>query len=377
MISNQKKIISIFFKAYLKDILQKRKEAFLCLVSTISLVIAIIVLSIGFSLFIATQEIVLTTIKGIQPDLTLYVPYNQENIDEIQQKLTNLGLASSKTRWDYGAIVYQDEIAGILLIKTINSTDEQKVCSIKNNLELLEHPMSAIVGKTLFDEQVVDNKIEICVPDKNDLRPTTLDVVGVVQTGFEEIDQSLVIISEHTSDWLFGKEADTLQIKTKDNTTQTIQTIYNETGLIAQSWQDLYPALSMGLNIQSYATNIIAFLISLLSLSSTLLAFYALISEKKRNINILLKQGLKKNLILTIDFLILLLIILIAATLSVILNLIIIKVATTLVTKYATFQPVISYRFAFVIPILFSFLAALSAFGITYFNVTNCSKYKK
>ena len=339
---NYIKIILKFVAAYLKDIFQKRKEILLCFVSISALTIAIIVLILGFTLFSATQKTILNSLQGIQPDLTLQIT-QQEDIDLIEKKINKLGLTTAKTRWDYGAIVEDNEILSILLIKTINPKLEKLVCAIEKtcfpacSLNLINEPMSALVGKTLFLENVIDHKLTICIPDKNGLVPTTLNIKGFVQTGFEEIDQSLIIINEHTSDWLFGKDSDLLEIKTpttKTDLKKLVNKIYNETGLIAKSWQDLYPALAIGINIQALTTNIIAFLISLLSLSTMLLAFYALLYDKRRNINILLKQGLPKNIIIIIDLIILALIIFTAVFLSIIISGFIIYILALNIEKY-------------------------------------------
>ena len=80
---NYIKIILKFVSAYLKDIFQKRKEILLCFVSISALTIAIIVLILGFTLFSATQKTILNSLQGIQPDLTLQIP-QQEDIDLIE-----------------------------------------------------------------------------------------------------------------------------------------------------------------------------------------------------------------------------------------------------------------------------------------------------
>jgi ABC-type lipoprotein release transport system permease subunit len=381
---NYIKIILKFVSAYLKDIFQKRKEILLCFVSISALTIAIIVLILGFTLFSATQKTILNSLQGIQPDLTLQIPH-QEDIDLIEKKINKLGLATAKTRWDYGAIVEDNEILSILLIKTINPKLEKLVCAIEKtcfptcSLNLINEPMSALVGKTLFLENVIDHKLTICIPDKNGLVPTTLNVKGFVQTGFEEIDQSLIIINEHTSDWLFGKDSDLLEIKTPTNKTdlkKLVNKIYSETGLIAKSWQDLYPALAIGINIQALTTNIIAFLISLLSLSTMLLAFYALLYDKRRNINILLKQGLPKKIIIIIDLIILALIIFTAVLLSIIISGFIIYILALNIEKYMGLENQLNYIYLFKIPVFCSFIAILLAFLLTYFNIQNCAKNK-
>ncbi len=377
--NNRSKIIRIFVKAYLSEIFYKSKETALCLISLAALIIAMVTLALGFWLSATCSQTVTQSLKGIQPDLTLQIGPNC-NIQEIEERLKKANIVYSKTRWDYGAICHDQEIVGIVLIKTIDPDNENKVCLLEKKLVLdgdfakINQPFTAIVGKKLYQDFVMDQQLTISICDENQFRPVELQILGYIATGFDEIDQSLIIISEKTSDWLFGKDAEQLQIKASNNLARCCQKIKEITGLTPESWEDSYPALSLGINIQKIATYIIGTLIVILSLMATLLSFYALLNEKKTNTKILLRQSLPKNTVLLINFSILQLIIFIGTTLSVILSLILINLSQQALNSYTNFQLNSNRFLAFQVPLVFTLIASLLAFILTKLNLKDCQK---
>lgn len=372
--NNQYQITTIFIKAYLKEILVKPKETTLCLISLFSLIIAMVTLAMGFWLSQTCSQTVTQSLKGIQPDLTIQIRPNS-NIQELEKQLSKEKIIYSKARWDYGAICHEQEIVGIVLIKTIDPTNENKVCLLDQKLTLnsdfatISQPFTAIVGKKLYQDFVLDNQLTISICDENQFRPVELKILGYIATGFDEIDQSLIIISEQTSDWLFGREAEFIQIKAQDNLAKCYKKIKECTDLTPESWEDSYPALSLGIKIQKVATLIIGTLIIILALMATLLCFYALLNEKRTNTKILLTQALPKNTILLINFTILQLIILIGAKLSMIIALILINLSQNALNSYTNFQLKSNYYLAFYVPLVFSLVASLLAFILTKLNL--------
>jgi ABC-type lipoprotein release transport system permease subunit len=381
-VNNRNKITAIFIKAYLKEILHKRKETALCLISLISLMIAMVTLTIGCWLSQTCSQTITQSLKGIQPDLILQIRPDC-NIKDLEAKLAQEKIIYSKARWDYGALCHEQEIIGIALIKTIDPENEGKVCLLDKKLTLncdfakISQPFTAIVGKKLYQDFVVNNQLTISICDENQFRPVDLTVLGYAATGFDEIDQSLIIISEQTSDWIFGKEAEIVQIKAQGNLAKYCQKIKESTGLTPESWEDSYPALSLGITIQKIATLIIGTLIIILALMATLLCFYALLNEKRTNTKILVTQALPENTILLINFNILQLIILIATALSMISALTLINLSQQTLNSCTDFQLTNNSCLGIQVPIIFAFGASILAFILTKINLKNCQNIAK
>ena len=380
--NNRYKITAIFIKAYLKEILHKRKETALCLISLVSLMIAMVTLTIGCWLSQTCSQTITQSLQGIQPDLILQIGPDC-NIKDLEAKLAQEKIIYSKARWDYGALCHEQEIIGIALIKTIDPENEGKVCLLDKKLTLycdfakISQPFTAIVGKKLYQDFVVNNQLTISICDENQFRPVNLTVLGYAATGFDEIDQSLIIISEQTSDWLFGREAEIVQIKAQGNLAKYCQNIKESTGLTPESWEDSYPALSLGITIQKIATLIIGALIIILALMATLLCFYALLHEKRANTKILLTQALPKNTILLINFTILQLIILSATALSMISSLTLINLSQQALNSHTDFQSTSNRYLAFQVPIIFALGASILAFILTKINLRSCQNLNR
>ncbi len=377
--NNRYKITAIFIKAYLKEILHKRKETALCLISLFSLIIAMVTLALGFWLSQTCSQTITQSLQGIQPDLILQIGPNC-NLSQLEEKLNQEKIIYSKTRWDYGALCHDQEIVGIALIKTIDPENEGKVCLLEKKLTLnsdfskINQPFTAIVGKKLYHDFVVNNQLTISICDESQFRPVNLTVLGYAATGFDEIDQSLIIISEQTSDWIFGKEAEIVQIKAQGNLAKYCQKIKESTGLTPESWEESYPALCLGITVQKIATLIIGTLIIILALMATLLCFYALLNEKRNNTKILLTQALPKNTILLINFTILQLIILSATALSMLIALTLINLSQQTLNSYTDFQLTNNSCLAMQVPIIFAFGASILAFILTKINLKNCQQ---
>jgi ABC-type lipoprotein release transport system permease subunit len=381
-VNNRYKITAIFIKAYLKEILHKRKETALCLISLFSLMIAMVTLTLGCWLSQTCSQTITQSLKGIQPDLILQIRPDC-NIKDLEAKLAQEKIIYSKARWDYGALCHEQEIIGIALIKTIDPENENNVCLLEKKLTLttdfskISQPFTAIVGKKLYQDFVVNNQLTISICDENQFRPVDLTVLGYAVTGFDEIDQSLIIISEQTSDWIFGKEAEIVQIKAQGNLAKHCQKIKESTGLTPESWEDSYPALSLGITIQKIATLIIGALIIILALMATLLCFYALLHEKRANTKILLTQALPKNTILLINFTILQLIILSSAALSMISALTLINLCQQALNSYTDFQLTSNSCLGIQVPMIFAFGASILAFILTKINLRSCQNITK
>lgn len=380
--NNRNKITAIFIKAYLKEILHKRKETALCLISLVSLIIAMVTLALGFWLSQTCSQTITQSLQGIQPDLILQIRPNC-NLSQLEKKLNQEKIIYSKARWDYGALCHDQEIVGIALIKTIDPENEGKVCLLEKKLTLnsdfskINQPFTAIVGKKLYHDFVVNNQLTISICDENQFRPVDLTVLGYASTGFDEIDQSLIIISEQTSDWIFGKEAEIVQIKAQGNLAKYCQKIKESTGLTPESWEDSYPALCLGITVQKIATLIIGTLIIILALMATLLCFYALLNEKRTNTKILVTQALPNKTILLINFTILQLIILSATALSMIIALTLINLSQQTLNNYTDFQLTSNSCLAMQVPIIFAFGASILAFILTKINLKNCQNITK
>lgn len=375
--NNRNKITAIFIKAYLKDILHKSKKKALCLISLVSLIIAMVTLALGFWLSQTCTQTISQSLKGIQPDLILQIG-PKLNLKQLEEKLNQEKIIYSKARWDYGALCHEQEIVGIALIKTIDPENEGKVCLLEKKLTLnsdyskINQPFTAIVGKKMYQDFVVNNQLTVSICDENQFRPVDLTVLGYAATGFDEIDQSLIIISEQTSDWLFGKEAEIVQIKAQGNLATCCQKIKELTDQTPESWEESYPALCLGITVQKFATLIIGLLIIILALMATLLGFYALLNEKKNNTKILLTQELPAQTILLINFTILQLIILIAMTISMIISLILINLSQQALNSYTDFQLTSNSLLGIYVPIIFALVASILAFILTKINLKSC-----
>lgn len=369
--NNNFKIINIFFKSYLKEILHNKKDFFFCFISSLSLIVGIITVVIGFTLFKTTQQVITNNLMGIQPEYTVYLDKNCD-YKLIEKQVSDYNISFSK--WDYGAIIVDDEIDQTVLIKTISTDKYLKKLDkvIDGDINLLKKNFNIIVGEKLKENYSQNGYINIATLSENKLNNNKFKIVGTIKTGFDELDQSLAIIDTNSADWLFETDLDLLEIENSENISTKI---WERTGLVPYSWAELNPALAVGIDVQAIATFIICILILFLSFSVMILAFYSYLFAKQRNTLTLIKQLMNKKTIFLIDYLVLFFIIivssLIALLTSILINLYAFGVINNLtqITINRNYKEVV--YIVFILFILYSLIASL----ICYINLENC--YKK
>jgi lipoprotein-releasing system permease protein len=183
---------------------------------------------------------------------------------------------------------------------------DQKIIVPPNNPSLhtlLSNP-GIIIGKQMAKELdvAVGEMLNVLYPsDEPDTQtfsmrfqctPTVL--LGIIETGIEELDAAHVITSlEFFSELFPDSGIDTIAMRLmKDADERTvIAKLIQRTGTDVSSWKDLYPALLAALKLQKYAMFLILLLIIVVASTTIVSLLFMYIAHKQHDIALLKSLG--------------------------------------------------------------------------------------
>jgi len=272
---------------------------------TASLTLVLCVMQ-GFE--IATKE----KLQSIHPMIMIRSDeqLNYAKIKNVVEKEFPEIIASAPNNQQY--VIIKDSVQrtlnNVIMLKGIDPAEEQKVTSIDlkisptKSLTSLLGNNEIIIGKKLADqlELKIGNKITILyIPDGNKkLRETNLRISGLLNTGIEEFDTSLGLISLNSFDKIFPEKGVAeigLKIKARADEKKVINKLRDRLDLDVVSWHELYPALLSALKLEKYTMFFIIALITLVASMNIISLLFMQITQKRGNIAILKASGLPFN----------------------------------------------------------------------------------
>ena len=283
------------------------------LVATSSLALVISIMN-GF------EQATYQKMQSIYPDLIINMQ-DQNNTTSIQEIIANHNLQITHTAPQkyHQAFVSNPNIAQTpctLMIRAIIPEDEMhvsniatKIISPKNStLPELIQQNHILIGANVAEnlELCIDDEILIlCCQDESlslcmNFSHHTAIVAGIFKTGIEELDNSMLFCHQKFFNQLFPDHPidqihiKLTQLKHEEQTLTKLKEFWHDD---VYSWKDLYPTLLSALKLEKYAMIFILMLIVFVASMNIMSLISMYITQKKRDVAILLCFGMPQQAI--------------------------------------------------------------------------------
>ena len=287
----------------------------------IGILIATCCLALVVSIMNGFEQATHKKMQSIYPDLILNMHDQTMDAKQIQEILLDpkLHIAHTAPEKYHQALLCNpelDQTPCMLMIRSMIPQDathvkkkKKKIISPKNSkLEDLIQGSQILLGSNIAEnlEICLDDKIFILCPKESSLNLCMTfshhiaTVAGIFKTGIEDLDNSMLFCHQDFFDQIFSNHPiDQLHIKLKNlkheqKALQTLKTIFKED---IYSWKDLYPTLLSALKLEKYAMILILMLIVFVASMNIMSLISMYITQKKRDIAILLCFGMKQQAI--------------------------------------------------------------------------------
>src|SRR3989339_363092 len=256
---------------------------------------------------VATRE----KLQGIHPMIMIRSEnaLNYKKINNVLTKEFPEISTSAPTAQQYVSIKInnQQNLNNVILLKGIDPQKEPCVTAVEQKIIEPEHGSFSnvlaenqiLIGKKLANQLDLDIgdplTILYLIEDKNKLAEETLTVNGLFNTGIEEFDLSLGIISLKTFNELFPQKGITeigIKLKNPKKESDVIEKLKDRLDLDVVSWHELYPAIVSALKLEKYAMFVVIALITLVASMNIISLLFMQITQKRSNIAILQANGL-------------------------------------------------------------------------------------
>ncbi len=297
-------------------------------VGTFSLALIISIMT-GFES--ATQE----KIQGIYPDITIEAPagafldapplinYLKENYPNISKHCTY------STQQVLVQTPHAEEPTMVCVLKGITSK-EADVTNLHTKYKLAQNALlkgpNVLIGKTIAEtlEREVGDKLTLMYSadphtrlDKIRFSSLPVTIIGLIDTGIAEYDNTLLLANQNFITELFDEECiQQIGIKVTDSTkaqalTQQLKKLPD---INAYRWQELYPSLVSALKLEKFAMFFILGLIVLVASMNNISLLFMFITAKRKEIALLKMLGANTQTVMFIFLFFNLLITTLAAT---------------------------------------------------------------
>ncbi len=203
----------------------------------------------------------------------------------------------------------------VIGIKGINPQREKKVTPLEkmilpknqmHDLEKLIFNNQVVIGKQLAHllEVSTGSQLNILYTNDQDLqRPSTFEqkkviVAGIFDTGIDDFDANFIYCSHLFFEQIFPDHGITqIYAKAYSNTSEdeVIQALKDRLHINVYSWKKLYTSLVSALELEKYAMFLILLLIILVASSNIISLVFMQITQKRKDIAVLLTLGLSCN----------------------------------------------------------------------------------
>lgn len=272
-----------------------------------------LVLSIMNGFQIATYK----QLKSINPEIELYAYGKElavEPINNIINKEFPEIIATSSYDIQQGLVFtpYEESPTQLVIIKgidphtenTVSGIVEKIMCPKSNNLDLLLHKNTILIGKKLAQDLsvIIGNSLEIYFTHYTDhtkkikLQHKEVTIAGIFDTGIDEFDSNLILCSFDTLKQLFPFSGPThinVRLDNSANLSNIKERLHTRfSSLHVMSWKDRYPAIFSALQLEKYAMFFILILITLVASMNIIALLSMHISSKRSDIAILRAMGI-------------------------------------------------------------------------------------
>lgn len=205
--------------------------------------------------------------------------------------------------YDHPTVIYlrgiqpeDEELVTTLSTKTIHP---QKQASLRTMI----HDNHIFIGNKLAQQLHLNIQDEAKILYSNDepeqltitFQQTPIIIGGIFKTGIDDFDNNLVFCSAQLFDALFPDRGITqvyMKLSDKKHETFTCQQLQQRLHVDMYSWKNLYPALVSALKLEKYAMFFILLLIVLIASMNIISLIFMYVTQKKKEIALLICFGM-------------------------------------------------------------------------------------
>lgn len=212
------------------------------------------------------------------------------------------------------ALLYNQEYASptVIYLRGIEPKNEQNVTALslktthptKNNtLPEMIHDHQIFIGNKLAKQLHLNVKDEAKILYSNDeperltitFQQTAIHIGGIFKTGIDDFDLNLVFCSAELFDSLFPDQGITqvyIKLSDKKHDVLTSTLLQKRLNVDVYSWKNIYPALVSALKLEKYAMFFILLLIVLIASMNIISLIFMYVTQKKKEIALLICFGM-------------------------------------------------------------------------------------
>ena len=287
----------------------------------IGILVATCCLALVISIMNGFEQATYQKMQSIYPDLIIDMQDQHQNLEKIQKIIVDpqQHIAHAASQKYHQILLCNPEIEHtpcMLMVRAIIPQDETLVSNIATKII---SPKDTTLQNLLHDNQIligcnVAENLDLCLHDEIFIlssKDASLNlcmnfshhaaiVAGIFKTGIEELDNSMLFCHQTFFDQLFPNHPiDQIHIKLTNlkhepTTLQTLKEILKDN---VYSWKDLYPTLLSALKLEKYAMILILMLIVFVASMNIMSLISMYITQKKRDVAILLCFGMQQHAI--------------------------------------------------------------------------------
>jgi lipoprotein-releasing system permease protein len=236
----------------------------------------------------------------------------QPILQDPQFNITNF--APEQTMQALCNTIESDQIPHVICIKGIDPILEQRVTPLQKMI--LPKNQSHYLEKLIFDNQVIIGKklatllqastgcqLYVIYTNNQDVRnPSHFEqkkiiVAGIFDTGIDDFDSNFIYCSNDFFNQIFPDYGITqiyANTQSQDHENIVMKKLADRLHINVYSWKQLYPSLVSALDLEKYAMFLILLLIILIASSNIISLVFMQITQKRKDIAILVTLGLSK-----------------------------------------------------------------------------------
>ncbi len=282
---------------------------------------SIFVGSCAFALTLAImqgfEEATFSKMKGVHADAYLQAPEGQSfdvsAIRQVIQKEYPTITAISGYRYAQGLLIKdedsQDALLSSSLLIGITPSEEEQVSSLINSITTLSNETfdqvvqgnQVVIGKSRAEEMGLSIGDEVWLLIPHDVKRMSVQlekhkliIGGLLNTGFNDLDDRVVYIDSQFLKSLVDAPVSTIGMKLKDSniSADIIKSLQRRFSSRAYSWTEINPAIFSALTLEKYAMGFVAFLIAFVASMNVVALLFMFVTHKKNDIAILRAMGM-------------------------------------------------------------------------------------
>lgn len=311
------KNIFYFAKHFTQSKYQNSSVKIMIKICQISITIATCALALIFSIMNGFEEATYQKMQSIYPDIIINCQepeFDMKSWEILADSNKNFikNYSFQKVNQILISTQPEDEDQLMIIIKGIKPQEENLVSNIqtkiiseiknisdvvtKNNILIgskLAKNLSLNIGDTVYISTLTHNSF--CGIGLNS---HAVIVQGIFKTGIEDFDTTVIYCDQKLYDEIFPDSDIThihIKLTDKKHEQELKKTIGKQTKLEIYSWKDLYPSLLSALKLEKWAMFFILILIICVACMNIISVIFMYITQKQRDIAILLCMGMTRK----------------------------------------------------------------------------------